>query len=162
MLYAFFWVIPQRLNFSWFRVFRIVECILQFPPHIGELFLTSNFRRVLNVVCFLLGNFPASEFFLIQSFSNSRMCLAVSSPCRWIIVFWMFYAFFWVITRRLNFSWFGVFRIFECVLQFPPHVGELFLISNFRRVMNVVCFLLGNSPASVAREVPRRKHTTTK
>ena len=23
----------------------------------------SNFRRVLNVVCFLLGNFPASEFY---------------------------------------------------------------------------------------------------
>ena len=26
-------------------------------------FLLSNFRRVLNVVCFLLGNFPASEFY---------------------------------------------------------------------------------------------------
>jgi hypothetical protein len=27
-------------------------------------FLISNFRRVLNVVCFLLGNPPASEFYL--------------------------------------------------------------------------------------------------
>jgi len=27
------------------------------------MFLISNFRRVLNVVCFLLGNSPASEFY---------------------------------------------------------------------------------------------------
>jgi hypothetical protein len=27
------------------------------------LFLISNFRRVLNVLCFLLGNSPASEFY---------------------------------------------------------------------------------------------------
>jgi len=27
-------------------------------------FLISNFRRVLNVVCFLLGNSPASEFYM--------------------------------------------------------------------------------------------------
>jgi hypothetical protein len=26
--------------------------------------------------------------------------------------------------------------------------GDYFLISNFHRVLNVVCFLLGNSPAS--------------
>ena len=36
----------------------------------------------------------------------------------------------------------------------------MFLISNFRRVLKVVCFLLGNSPASYAGELPRRKHTT--
>jgi hypothetical protein len=29
-----------------------------------EVFLISNFRRVLNVVCFLLGNSPASEFYM--------------------------------------------------------------------------------------------------
>jgi hypothetical protein len=28
------------------------------------LFLISKFRRVLNVVCFLLGNSPASEFYM--------------------------------------------------------------------------------------------------
>ena len=28
------------------------------------MFLISNFRHVLNVVCFLLGNFPASEFYI--------------------------------------------------------------------------------------------------
>ena len=27
-------------------------------------FLISNFRRVLNVVCFLLGDFPASEIYM--------------------------------------------------------------------------------------------------
>jgi gamma-glutamylcysteine synthetase len=30
----------------------------------GEVFLISNFRRVLYVVCFLLGNSPASEFYM--------------------------------------------------------------------------------------------------
>jgi hypothetical protein len=62
--------------------------------------------------------------------------------------------------RRLNFiSWLGVLRIVECVLQFPPHRGEVFLISNFFHVLNVVCFLLGNSLVSDAGELPREKHT---
>jgi hypothetical protein len=34
------------------------------------LFLISNFHRVLNVVCFLLGNSPASEFY-IPTFRNT-------------------------------------------------------------------------------------------
>jgi len=38
----------------------------------------------------------------------------------------------------------------------------LFLISNFHLVLNVVFFLLGESPASEsdARESPKRKNTT--
>jgi hypothetical protein len=32
--------------------------------------LISNFRRVLNVVCFLLGNSPASEFYM-PTFRNT-------------------------------------------------------------------------------------------
>jgi len=42
-----------------------VNCVLQFPPHRGELFLISNFCDGLNVVCFFLGNSPASEFYII-------------------------------------------------------------------------------------------------
>jgi len=38
-------------------------------------FLISNFRRVLNVVCFLLGNSLASEFYM-PTFRNN---LSVSS-----------------------------------------------------------------------------------
>jgi hypothetical protein len=34
------------------------------------IFLISNFRRVLNVVCFLLGNSPKSEFY-IPKFRNT-------------------------------------------------------------------------------------------
>jgi len=34
------------------------------------LFLISNFRRVLNVVCFLLGDFPVSEFYM-ATFRNT-------------------------------------------------------------------------------------------
>jgi hypothetical protein len=37
----------------------------------------------------------------------------------------------------------------------------MFLISNFRHVLNVVCLLLGNFPASEAGELPRSKHTTS-
>jgi hypothetical protein len=33
-------------------------------------FLISNFRHVLNVVCFLLGNSPASEFY-VPTFRNT-------------------------------------------------------------------------------------------
>jgi len=36
----------------------------------------------------------------------------------------------------------------------------MFLISNFRRVLNVARFLLGNSPASDAGELPTRKRAT--
>ena len=39
------------------------------------MFLISNFRRVLNVVCFLLGNSPASEFFM-PTFRNTQSRLA--------------------------------------------------------------------------------------
>ena len=35
-----------------------------------KIFLISNFRRVLNVVCFLLGNSPASEFYM-PTFRNT-------------------------------------------------------------------------------------------
>jgi len=38
-----------------------------------ELFLISNFHRVLNVVCILLGNSPVSEFYMtykIQMLGN--------------------------------------------------------------------------------------------
>jgi len=35
-----------------------------------NMFLISNFHRVLNVVCFLLGNSPASEFYM-PTFRNT-------------------------------------------------------------------------------------------
>ena len=41
----------------------------------AELFLISNFCRVLNLVCFLLGNSPASEFYT----STFRNTLSVPS-----------------------------------------------------------------------------------
>jgi len=37
--------------------------------------LISNFRRVLNVVCFLLGNSPASEFYT-QTFRHIK-CIPI-------------------------------------------------------------------------------------
>jgi hypothetical protein len=35
-----------------------------------KFFLISNFRHVLNVVCFLLGNSPVSEFYML-TFQNT-------------------------------------------------------------------------------------------
>jgi hypothetical protein len=40
----------------------------------GMTFLISNFRHVLNVVCFLLGNSPASEFYM-STFRNTLFYL---------------------------------------------------------------------------------------
>jgi len=37
---------------------------------VNKLFLNSIFRRVLYVVCFLQGNFPASEFYM-STFRNT-------------------------------------------------------------------------------------------
>jgi len=37
---------------------------------IHDIYFISNFRRVLNVVCFLLGNSPASEFYM-PTFRNT-------------------------------------------------------------------------------------------
>ena len=39
-----------------------------------DVFLISNFRRVLNAVCFLLGNSPASEFYML-TFRNTLFYL---------------------------------------------------------------------------------------
>ena len=47
-------------------------------------------------------------------------------------------------------------KIKETVLVHGQKIGA-FLISNFRRVLNVICFLLGDSDAG---ESPKRKHTT--
>ena len=52
---------------------------------IFEIFLISNFRRVLNFVCFLLGNSPASEFYM-PTFRNTllhlprRICMKNTYP----------------------------------------------------------------------------------
>ena len=39
---------------------------------------------------------------------------------------------------------------------------QRFLISNFRRVLNLLCILLGISPASDAGEIPKRIHNISK
>ena len=82
--------------------------------------VNSNFRHALNVVCFLLGNTPASEFYM-PTFRNtlfhlhrqvgmkydvSCSFLHIEVKYSWFqtfAVFWMLYAFYWVIPRRLKF-----------------------------------------------------------
>jgi len=73
---------PLSMIFEWrlSRVeFRWIDLRRQYasPIYSTEIvpFLISNFRRVLNVVCFLLGDSPASEFYM-PTFRNT---LSVSS-----------------------------------------------------------------------------------
>ena len=52
------------------RHFSLLEIQLYFLASNLRLFLISNFLRVLNVVCFLLGNSPASECYM-PTFRNT-------------------------------------------------------------------------------------------
>jgi hypothetical protein len=63
---------------------------MELPPRFTGLnkdilLLISNFRRVLNVVCFLLGNSPASEFY-IPTFRNTLFHLhrQVGAECAYL------------------------------------------------------------------------------
>ena len=49
---------------------HITYSLLTFLYQISATFLISNFRHVLNVECFLLGNSPASEFYM-PTFRNT-------------------------------------------------------------------------------------------
>ena len=53
-----------------FLVHNIAVLDFCYSGSVTSLFLISNFRRVLNVVCFLLGNSPASEF-CMPTFRNT-------------------------------------------------------------------------------------------
>jgi hypothetical protein len=44
---------------------------------------------------------------------------------------------------------FSFFEVLQANSKVAPKTGEDFLISNFRRVLNIVFFLLVDSPASV-------------
>jgi hypothetical protein len=103
-------------NISWSQEIYV---LLSGTGKVVQIILEFKLSPCSNVICFLLDNSPASEFY-IPTFRNT---LSVPSS-----------------------SWCGVFRTVEWVWPFPPHRGEVLLISNFRRVLNVVCFLLGNSP----------------
>ena len=73
------WAIPGAYLFRLYvcsgkRRFRLMNVIPEriiFVSRGITVFLISNFHRVLNVVCFLLGNSPASEFYM-PMFRNTR------------------------------------------------------------------------------------------
>jgi len=60
-----------NLNVKYVNLFVVLKILilLQHKEHCF-VFLISNFRRVLYVVCFLLGNSPASEFYM-PTFRNT-------------------------------------------------------------------------------------------
>jgi len=64
----------QKLRCCWYEsnntiIFKFLKLVaLHFDTM--QLFLISNFCRVLNVVCFLLGDSPASEFYM-PTFRNT-------------------------------------------------------------------------------------------
>jgi len=61
-----------------------IKCIRLIPYDKFNLFFISNFRRVLNVVFFLLGDSPASELY-VPTFLNTLSCLGIVSSlhCQW-------------------------------------------------------------------------------
>ena len=60
LLYIFFWVFPRR---------QIIVYVKLYPPHRGEVFLISDFRRDLNIVYFLLGISPASNYIIYNIYN---------------------------------------------------------------------------------------------
>jgi len=53
-----------------FDIYIYIKVTFQIDPEIDGTFFISNFLHVLNVVCFLLGNSPASEFYM-PTFRNT-------------------------------------------------------------------------------------------
>jgi hypothetical protein len=98
ILYSFFWVIPQRLNFIFFLFgdsSASESHILSFEWFLSVWILYSFFWVIpqrLNFIFFLLGGSSASEFYIL-SFG-------------WFLSVWILYSFFWVIPQRLNFIFF--------------------------------------------------------
>jgi len=109
---------------------------------------------------------------VIEKIKTHILCSIMFSWFQTCDVFWMLYAFFWVIPRCLNFicRHFGTLCLFQYIYVAPASIvlrmrnfadksyrenqntyfmfNNVFLISKLRRVLNVVCFLLGNSPVS--------------
>jgi len=65
-------MILQRDTETWLTVFYVHVTLHpnKFLYNKNQLFLIPSFRRVLYVVCFLLGNYPASEIYM-PTFRNT-------------------------------------------------------------------------------------------
>ena len=89
--------------------------------------LDFKLHRVLSVVCFLLGNSPASEFYM-ATFRNAeelprRNHTNFKTRRKFEIkhISFLLYAFFWVIPRRLNFIW----RRFGMPRNYPEEITQI-------------------------------------
>jgi len=101
-------------------------------------FLISNFRRIPYVVSFLLGNSPASEFYM-PTFRNTVCSIFIGRQ---------FYNYLPMKMEQCSET--SAYNI-QTPRNYPEENLQTvhnFLISNFRRILYVVSFLLGNSPAS--------------
>jgi hypothetical protein len=96
----------------------------------------SNFRRVLNFVCFLLDNSPASEFYILHTYLPTKMEQSV--PKRRHIKLRR-----WGITQKKTYNIFYIY-IFVCVcvcVILEAVFNSFFLKSNFIVVLKVYIFL---------------------
>ena len=136
-------------------------------------FFISNFRHVLNAVCFLLGN-SSGVWILYSDVSEHSVCSIFIPTCLWRCNWQCSETSAYKIQAPVNYpeestqqmshyllvqlctiSWYckTLISFWYCTnlisyLQNCNHflANLSFLTSNFRRVLNVVCFLLGNSP----------------
>ena len=65
--------LPVTLSFLSPNIFlsKVAQIVRKKARKINILFLISSFRRVLHVVCFLLGNYPASGFYIYKKIVSS-------------------------------------------------------------------------------------------
>ena len=78
---------------------------------INLMFLISNFRHVLNVVCFLLGDSPASEFYMPTLRNTAKFCVLLTVHLGIILV-----------NNHLDTQFFSVYVYFDTLRVSSSHV----------------------------------------
>ena len=74
-------IAPEEYQTLWWETREGLFWIPGIPRQITRLFLISNFRPVLSVVCFLLGDSPASQFYM-PTFRNTLSHLHTHPPMK--------------------------------------------------------------------------------
>jgi hypothetical protein len=105
--------------------------------------LISNFRRVLYVVCFLLGNSPASEFYM-QTFRNTLFHLQRQedlTSCLWRWTRWSVSKRRHIKSRRRG------------ITQKKTYNNDMFVCKPFSHLVLFKIFVVGNMNAETAEHL---------
>jgi hypothetical protein len=132
------------------------NCIVQLP-YVGSQTWPVNSDRHFQVFRYFIGQADGDTHWSLLQTSGpalQRTGLAVNKDSCYLVNWSV-----WMIRIGKNVTSFKLPTMTVRQHYFDNVSPYSFSISNFRRVLNVVYFLLGNSPASSeAGELPRRKH----